>query len=110
VAPAFVPPPGYPQRPPASIDSTAAPQRTAAVSAAPAGPRTKRGFVLLPYLGLHSYQNQEAHAYRPGLRIGSFIGARVSERLSISGELTIDRARIDSPINLEQWFFRYRSI
>jgi hypothetical protein len=61
---------------------------------------------MLPYLGLHSFQNQQAAAYRPGLRIGSFFGVRVSELLSIDGELTIDRAWIKSEIDLEQWFFR----
>jgi hypothetical protein len=61
---------------------------------------------MLPYLGLHSFQNHQAAAYGPGLRIGALFGGRVSQLLSINGELTIDRAKINSPIDLEQWFFR----
>jgi hypothetical protein len=61
---------------------------------------------MIPYLGFHSYRNHEAAAYGPGLRIGSFFGGRLGELLSMNGELTVDRAKINSPIDLQQWFFR----
>jgi len=105
VAPGYVPPSGSaPPRP--GFQASPAPQRMTVVSAAPASARPKRGFFMLPYLGLHSFQNHEAGAYGPGLRIGSFFGGRVGELLSINGELTIDRTRINSPGDVQQWFFR----
>lgn len=61
---------------------------------------------MLPYVGFHSFQNQDASSYGPGLRVGSLFGARIGDLVSINGELTFDRANIDSVIGLQQWFFR----
>jgi hypothetical protein len=61
---------------------------------------------MLPYVGLHSYQNQEASAYGPGLRIGSLFGGRIGDLVSINGEVTVDRANVHSVLNIQQWFFR----
>jgi hypothetical protein len=103
-------PPGYPQpsgyAPPPPGWYPPPPARTAVVSAAPPGARRKRAFLMLPYVGLHSYQNQEARYYGPGLRIGSLFGGRIGDLVSINGEVTLDRANINAVINLQQRFFR----
>jgi hypothetical protein len=101
--PGYAPPYGYPPPPPGYYYP---PPRAAVVSGAPPGSRRKRGFLMLPYLGLHSYVNQEASAYGPGLRIGSLFGGRIGELFSINGELTLDRANVDSVVNIRQWFYR----
>jgi hypothetical protein len=97
------PPYGYAPPPPGWYPP---PSRTAVLGAAPPGARRKSAFLMLPYVGLHSYQNQEASAYGPGLRIGALFGGRIGDLLSINGEVTLDRANINSVIGLQQWFFR----
>ena len=54
--------------------------------------RTLR-FLAIPYLGIHSYQNQEASAYDPGARVGALIGAR-GDVLSFNVEVTVDFSNI----------------
>ena len=61
---------------------------------------------MLPYVGLHSYQNQDASYYGPGLRVGSLFGGRLGNLVSINGEVTFDRANINAVFPLQQWFFR----
>jgi hypothetical protein len=53
-------------------------------------PRLKPTFLVLPFLGIHSYLQEEASAYAPGLRLGSLIGGRLSDRFSLNGELILD--------------------
>jgi hypothetical protein len=54
----------------------------------------KRGFLALPFIGIHSYTQEEASAYMPGLRFGSLLGGRVSDRLSVNGELIVDFSNV----------------
>ena len=49
-----------------------------------------RGFLALPYLGIHSYQNSDATNVDPGLRIGAVLGGRLNETFSLNGEITLD--------------------
>jgi hypothetical protein len=56
----------------------------------PSPPSTRHGLLVLPYLGLHSYQNVDMAAYSPGARFGALFGGRLSHWLSLNGELTID--------------------
>jgi hypothetical protein len=51
---------------------------------------TRHGFLVLPYLGIHSYQNVDMADYAPGPRFGTLFGGRVSQWLSLNGELTVD--------------------
>ena len=51
----------------------------------------------MPYTGVHSYLNSEASAYGPGLRVGAMIGGRVSDVVSLNGELTYDISNVHSP-------------
>ncbi|HEY7374808.1 MAG TPA: hypothetical protein VIF57_21770 [Polyangia bacterium] len=54
----------------------------------------KRRFLTLPYLGIHSYQNQEASAYDPGARFGVLLGGRIGDVASLNGELSINRSNV----------------
>lgn len=56
----------------------------------PTNKRVKPRFLALPFLGIHSYQHQEASAYAPGLRLGTLLGGRISDVVSLNGELTLD--------------------
>jgi hypothetical protein len=74
------PPPGaYPAPPPGG--ALPAVQQS---SAAPFKP-----FLLLPFIGVQSIQNENSGT-GPGLRIGGLIGGRVSEQFSFNGELLFD--------------------
>ena len=55
----------------------------------PRPPRQKRGFLAMPYVGMHSFQHQEASAFGPGLRVGTFIGGRINDICSLNAELIV---------------------
>jgi hypothetical protein len=44
----------------------------------------------MPYVGMHSYQEQDASDLGPGLRFGSFVGGRVNDICSLNAELSVD--------------------
>jgi hypothetical protein len=56
--------------------------------------RKKRGFLALPYAGVHSYQHSEATGHGPGLRIGMLVGGRVNDAVSLNAETTYDRSNV----------------
>jgi hypothetical protein len=56
----------------------------------PPPPSSRHGLLVLPYLGIHSYQNVDMAAYSPGARFGALFGGRVSHWFSLNGELTVD--------------------
>lgn len=92
--PGYAPPPGYP--PPYYYYYYPPPQPLgwyyvpAPLPIPPKPPRLKRVFLALPYFGVHTYQNGEASDYDPGLRFGSFLGARLNDRISLNADLTVD--------------------
>jgi len=53
-----------------------------------------RGFLALPFVGIHSYAQEEASAYSPGVRFGSVLGGRVTQRLSLNGEVIVDISNV----------------
>ena len=61
----------------------------------PRRPRLKRRVLALPYLGVHSYQNTEATAYGPGVRLGSLIGGRLNDLLSLNADVTLDISNVN---------------
>jgi hypothetical protein len=75
--------------PHASSDSALDPH-LASAPPVPSPPSTRHGLLVLPYLGLHSYQNVDMAAYSPGARFGALFGGRLSHWLSLNGELTVD--------------------
>ena len=50
----------------------------------------KRGFLAMPFLGVHSYRNDAATNYDPGARFGTFLGGRINQTLSMNGQMTFD--------------------
>jgi hypothetical protein len=52
--------------------------------------RLKRGFLMMPFLGMHSYQQAAASNTDPGLRFGTFLGGRLSDLVSMNAELRLD--------------------
>jgi hypothetical protein len=50
----------------------------------------RRGFLALPYLGIHSFRGDSGNGLDSGLRLGTLLGGRVNEQFSLNGELTID--------------------
>jgi hypothetical protein len=73
------PPAGAVQVPPAS-----APPAVEQSGVAPYKP-----FLLMPFVGLQSIQNDNSGT-GPGLRIGGLVGARINEQISFNGELLFD--------------------
>jgi len=115
--PAFPPPPGapppaYPPSPPPGappplgappVYAPAAGYRPPPPMPPPVGfyedaakPVRTRRFMAVPYIGTHSYQSEANRAYFPGFRIGTLIGGRVTEQLSLNWELTFDISNIDT--------------
>ena len=94
--PPAYPPPAYP--PPAYPPYAAyRPLPPGGFYEAPLRPVRQRRFLVLPYIGTHSYQNATARDYFPGFRLGSLIGGRVNEQISLNWELTFDISNIDTP-------------
>jgi hypothetical protein len=44
----------------------------------------------MPYVGMHSFQEQDATNFGPGLRFGSFVGGRVNDICSLNAQLSVD--------------------
>ena len=61
--------------------------------------RLKRRFLALPYLGMHSYQDRLAELYGPGLRFGTLMGVRTSDRFSLNGELTFNFSNVSGEVS-----------
>jgi hypothetical protein len=82
------PQPGYPYAPgspPPQVYSYPPPGY-----APPRRLRRKRGFLMMPFLGIHSYQHQEAYNTDPGLRVGTFVGGRINDIFSANAEVRLD--------------------
>jgi hypothetical protein len=98
--PAFPPPPGgalaTPVPPPYPPYAVYQPPPPGFYLPPPRSPRQRR-FLILPYIGTHTYQSAANSAYFPGFRIGGLVGGRVSEVLSLNWELTLDVANVDNP-------------
>jgi hypothetical protein len=81
--------------PPPEVE--AAPTPPPAVGAAP--PRVleppssdsrRSGVLIVPFVGLHSFQNDDAKNLDAGLRVGVLVGGRINEMLSIGGQAALD--------------------
>jgi hypothetical protein len=77
--PNAAPPGAYAAAPAPSARPPAA--QTAAVAYSPA--------VLMPFIGIHSIQNDNSGT-GPGLRVGGLVGARMSDQFSFNGEALFD--------------------
>jgi hypothetical protein len=86
VADPNAPPPGaYPAPPPGG----------AMPAVQQSGPPAYKPFLLLPFIGVQSIQNDNSGT-GPGLRVGGIIGARLSDQFSFNGELLFDLENISN--------------
>jgi hypothetical protein len=74
----------------------------AVVPAAPAPPPAPRplwreGKIVMPFLGINSFQGDRATNLGLGLRVGTLLGSRVSEHWSLNAELAFDVVNADAP-------------
>jgi len=94
------PPPGYyapPPQPAYGQQPTYAPP-PAYAPPPPAGPPAyRRGFLLMPYLGVNVPVGDTSNGMSTGLRLGGLMGAMVGPFVSLNGELTIDILNPDTP-------------
>jgi hypothetical protein len=100
-------PPRPAPRPRPRREGHASPRSSGIQAPAPAPPRgQKRGFLALPYIGMHSYQHAKAATYDPGLRLGGFIGGRFNDTASLNLELTFDYSNVASNVAVPAPTFR----
>jgi hypothetical protein len=103
-APATAPAPAAAPAAPAAVAPVPAPARQAtdaevarsaplpaahAVAVAPP-PRHREGMLILPFLGLHSFQDSNASGLDAGLRVGSFVGGFINNSWSMNGAAELD--------------------
>jgi hypothetical protein len=53
-------------------------------------PGFRRGFLAMPYIGLHIPVGSSGDAFDPGFRVGTFLGGHINPMFSLNGEITID--------------------
>jgi hypothetical protein len=87
-----------------NVSAQATPSTPAPIVAAPGtpqvGPRRPlepaaaaargSGLLVIPFLGLHSFQNASARREDAGLRVGVLLGGRINRAFSIGGEVALD--------------------
>jgi len=88
---------------PGATAPASATQPTPRVAAAPAsGPRGTRatwqeGFMVVPMIGINSFQGDSGRGTAPGLRLGLLAGSRLTELLSLNVGFAFDIANLDAP-------------
>jgi hypothetical protein len=92
---------------PATEPATTAPasetQPTPRVAAAPVpGVRAPRatwqeGFMVVPMIGINSFQGDSGRSAGPGLRVGLLAGSRLTELLSLNVGFAFDLVNLDAP-------------
>ena len=91
------PPAGYPPATTPTTDPNAAPPGAYAAAPPPGAPPPAaqpaavayKPAVLMPFIGIHSIQNDGVNT-GPGLRVGGIVGARLSDQFSFNGEALFD--------------------
>jgi hypothetical protein len=64
--------------------------------APPSEPRFRRGFIILPYLGLNVPVGASSDVFSAGLRLGTLFGWHVGPMISLNGEFNIDVMNVKS--------------
>jgi hypothetical protein len=80
------PPPAYAYPPPAY----AYPPPVAYAAPPPRPNRERKGMLVMPYLGVHSFQDSVDSGLDPGLRVGALVGGYVSNAWSLNGGFDLD--------------------
>ena len=88
---------------PAETAPAAATQPTPRVAAAPVSgaratsPTWQEGFMLVPMIGINSFQGDSGRGTGPGLRLGLLAGSRLTELLSLNIGFAFDLVNLDVP-------------
>lgn len=85
------PPPGYGPQPGYAPQPAYAPP--------PDEPRFRRGFIMIPYLGLNVPTGSNSDGFSSGLRLGALFGWHVGPAVSLNCEFNIDVMNIDTASN-----------
>jgi hypothetical protein len=83
-------PPEPPATPPPPVIVAPPPQVHRAARPAQTSTRARRGLLLMPFVGVHSIQDENSSGTDPGLRAGAFVGAFLNNDVSLNGALTFD--------------------
>jgi hypothetical protein len=92
------PPPGYQQQPPPGYapqgypppPPQGYPPPQTYMAPPPPPPPGKHGFLPILYLGVNSFQGKTGDNMGPGFRLGTILGGRITDQISLNGEMTID--------------------
>lgn len=74
--------------------------QTPAVKPRPApapAPPVKEGFMVIPSIGINSFQGDSGRGTGVGLRVGLLAGSRLAERFSLNLGLAFDKVNVDAP-------------
>lgn len=88
---------------PAATPPASAIQPTPRVAAAPAsgaratGATWQEGFMVVPMIGINSFQGDSGRGTAPGLRLGLLAGSRLTELLSLNVGFAFDIVNLDVP-------------
>jgi hypothetical protein len=89
--------------PAAGEEAVPAPAQPTPKLAAPAparaaqAPLWREGFMVIPAIGIHSFQGSSAENTGPGLRLGLLAGSRMAELLSLNVGFAFDKANLETP-------------
>jgi hypothetical protein len=88
----------------ATAEPAAAGRTTEPVAAAPASATRatwKEGFMVVPMLGINSFQGDSGKQTGPGLRLGLLLGSRMTEHFSLNVGFAFDIANPDVPSGVD---------
>jgi hypothetical protein len=71
-----------------------APPRAKAPAAAVQAPRVKEGFMVIPAIGINSFQGDTGQGAGVGLRVGLVAGSRLAERFSLNLGVAFDKVNL----------------
>jgi len=92
-AAAAVAPTPPPPAPPAPVARSSPPSS----DAPPLAPRPRRALLMMPFLGLHSFQDSNNSGFDPGLRVGALFGRHLTREWSLNAGVLFDRLNPSSP-------------
>jgi hypothetical protein len=78
---------------PAAIDPEPAPRvgkRRPRAAEPEDSPREREGLLIMPFLGIHSFQNSGNEVFEAGLRVGALVGGYVADQWSLNASVIVD--------------------
>lgn len=86
---------------PAPAERPTPPVAAAPASATRATTTWKEGFMLIPMIGINSFQGDSGKQTGPGLRVGLLLGSRMTEHVSLNVGFAFDIANPDVPSGVD---------